>query len=323
MIQSLLRLGPGGCTLLGAGPSGAAFLAPLDAAILSRCSRGIGTAEPHQWGGGGQARCHTIGPQARGCRWAQGPLLPPQWEQRDQLTHMSRSGRPAQGGGGSGSGKKTARASSMGSTEGSAESITCKNNKHLTLPTILTLCRLVAIPLLVATFFWDSALSSAGCSILFVVAAVTDWLDGYLARKLNAVTPFGKFLDPVADKLMVAAALVLLSSRPITTGFFDGNGWLIPTLALVIVSREITMSSLREWAATVSSEAYKAVAVGGWGKWKTASQMAALVLLLYTSGSTAPQLGVLSDLGVLFLGIASTLTVWSLALYFKNFRKYL
>ncbi|GMH38276.1 hypothetical protein BSKO_06160 [Bryopsis sp. KO-2023] len=191
----------------------------------------------------------------------------------------------------------------------------------LTIPTILTLARVAAIPVLVIGFYGNSAQAPVICASIFVVAALTDWLDGYLARKLNVKSSFGAFLDPVADKLMVVTTLVMLSSQPISSGTLQGNSWIIPSLSSLIIGREITMSSLREWAASISKEAYGAVAVSGWGKWKTASQMSALVLLLLASGGSFP--GLVTDLGVGLLFIASFLTVWSLALYFKGLWPYL
>lgn len=298
---------------------------PVDPHRLARCSRCLTSFEQHGPLGWLRAQPHGLIPAGPRHRWEQGAFTPGRGEGCSQNVSLSRRGRTTQSvegvsrsEGQPDKGSVLASCASLDNPKDSAISNTDKKKQLLTVPTALTLCRLVAIPLLVATFFLETGWSAAGCSFIFVGASATDWLDGYLARKLGAVTPFGKFLDPVADKLMVATALVLLSGHSITAGFFAGNDWMIPTLALVIISREITMSSLREWAATVSPEAYKAVAVGGWGKWKTASQMAAIVLLLYTSGSTGPAMGALSDVGVVLLGVAATLAVWSLGLYIRN-----
>lgn len=150
----------------------------------------------------------------------------------------------------------------------------------LNLPTILTLGRVAAIPALVAIYY--SAMTSAAplCCGIFVAASITDFLDGYLARKMNLVSQFGAFLDPVADKLMVSTALVLLCQRGPVSGPAAEMPWLITIPAILIIGREIAMSAFREWAASLGGDAHKAVAVSSLGKWKTATQMVALVLLL-------------------------------------------
>eukprot|EP00878_Enallax_costatus_P035862 GHUV01040103.1.p1 GENE.GHUV01040103.1~~GHUV01040103.1.p1 ORF type:complete len:221 (+),score=63.82 GHUV01040103.1:233-895(+) len=102
----------------------------------------------------------------------------------------------------------------------------------LTLPTVLTLARVAAIPALIAAWFWSDPAASSWVTGLFVAASVTDWLDGYLARKLNAHSSFGAFLDPVADKLMVATVLVLLSTQPLAAGPLAGNAWVMPVVTL-------------------------------------------------------------------------------------------
>ena len=163
---------------------------------------------------------------------------------------------------------------------GSGEVSTNSNNAPSTIwtiPTILTLFRVVAIPLLVAAWFSSQWM---WCFSIFVGASVTDFFDGYLARKWECSTPFGAFLDPVADKLMVATILILIGTVPVPAGYFAGNAWLLPAIACVIISREITMSALREWAAALGPEAHAAAAVNKLGKYKTSSQMVSLVLLL-------------------------------------------
>ncbi|KAL3163127.1 hypothetical protein ABBQ32_009540 [Trebouxia sp. C0010 RCD-2024] len=150
---------------------------------------------------------------------------------------------------------------------------TNKQDKQiLTLPTILTLLRVASIPVLIGVWFSNLSSASIICSGVFVTACLTDYLDGYLARKLNSTSAFGAFLDPVADKLMVATVLILLASEPMNGGPWAGNIWLLPSLSSAIIGREITMSALREWAASCSPEAHQAVAVSSWGKWKTATQ---------------------------------------------------
>jgi CDP-diacylglycerol--glycerol-3-phosphate 3-phosphatidyltransferase len=191
----------------------------------------------------------------------------------------------------------------------------------LTLPTILTLARVAAIPALVVCWFsqeWTA------CAALFIGASLTDYLDGYLARKLNASSAFGAFLDPVADKLMVATVLILNALAPVPAGPLIGNTWLFPVLACIIIGREITMSALREWAAALGPEAHSAVAVSWTGKWKTAAQMVSLTLLLLAKvpglhGATE-NLGVA---GVVLLGVAALLTVWSLLEYFRALWKFM
>jgi len=137
---------------------------------------------------------------------------------------------------------------------------------------------------------------------VFLVAAITDWVDGYLARRLGQTSRFGAFLDPVADKLMVAAALVLLveaDPRPS-----------LSIAALIIIGREITISALREWMAELGARAK--VAVSMVGKFKTAAQMTAIVLLLYQ----APLLGMdVYAAGLVLLYLAAALTLWSMLVY--------
>ncbi|MDQ6965885.1 MAG: CDP-diacylglycerol--glycerol-3-phosphate 3-phosphatidyltransferase [Mariprofundaceae bacterium] len=166
---------------------------------------------------------------------------------------------------------------------------------------ILTLLRIALIPVLVLFFYlpygW-APLASAG---VFILAAVTDWLDGYLARKMNQSTPFGAFLDPVADKLLVTTALVLLVEDDRAPAL----------LAAIIIGREIVISALREWLAQVSS----IVHVSQLGKWKTAAQMAAIVCLLLN----IPLFGISMHLvGLVLLWIASLLTLWSAYEYLRD-----
>ncbi|MCA3168999.1 MAG: CDP-diacylglycerol--glycerol-3-phosphate 3-phosphatidyltransferase [Burkholderiales bacterium] len=176
------------------------------------------------------------------------------------------------------------------------------------LPIFLTCLRILAIPLLALLFHWPFAALSVQernliATVLFVGAALTDWLDGYLARKWNQVSSFGAFLDPVADKLMVAAALLmLLKEQRVDT-----------LVALIIIGREITISALREWMAQIG--ATRAVAVNMLGKIKTVAQMVAIPLLLYQ----AP-IGALNVmwLGTLLIWIAAVLTVISMLYYLRK-----
>jgi CDP-diacylglycerol--glycerol-3-phosphate 3-phosphatidyltransferase/cardiolipin synthase len=172
------------------------------------------------------------------------------------------------------------------------------------LPNILTLLRIALIPVFVGFFYLPFDWAYIACALVFALAALTDWLDGWLARRLNQTSALGAFLDPVADKLMVAAALVLLVQR-------DPQPWLaIP--ALVIIGREITISALREWMAELGERAR--VAVSAIGKFKTAAQMLAIFLLIYRADmGPVPSY----QLGLLLLVIATLLTFWSMLLYLR------
>ena len=176
----------------------------------------------------------------------------------------------------------------------------------MNIPIILTWARVIAIPLLVAFYyapFSDYAMMrDVLATVLFVVAAVTDWLDGYLARKWNQTSAFGAFLDPVADKLLVAACLIVLVHDQRVHGL----------IALIIIGREITISALREWMASIGART--AVAVNQLGKWKTAVQMVALPMLLFN--------GVFFGIDTRLVGtwliyIAAALTVISMVVYLK------
>src|SRR5690554_1971476 len=153
----------------------------------------------------------------------------------------------------------------------------------MNIPNILTLARIAFIPLLVMFFYLPYAWSMPLAAGLFALASVTDWLDGYLARRWNQSTPFGAFLDPVADKLIVVVALALLIER------YDAMWLTLP--ALVIIGREIVISALREWMAEMGNRG--SVAVSWIGKLKTTLQMVALLILLaFTPGSPYALLGV-------------------------------
>src|SRR5262249_3842593 len=141
----------------------------------------------------------------------------------------------------------------------------------LNIPTILTLIRILAVPLVIVVFYLPFHWGHPVAAIIFALAAITDWLDGYLARNLSQTTRFGAFLDPVADKLMVAVALVIVVGENI-----------VPYLAIpaaIIVGREVVISALREWMAEIGKRT--SVAVSAVGKVKTVIQMVALVSLIY------------------------------------------
>ncbi len=176
------------------------------------------------------------------------------------------------------------------------------------IPILLTWLRIAAIPLFVAVLYIDEPwFTQRQANILsmwiFIAAAVTDWFDGYLARKLNQTSAFGAFLDPVADKLMVAAALIVL----VELSRIDA------IVALIIIGREITISALREWMAQLGQS--KNVAVSMLGKIKTVAQLVAIPFLLFD--------GILFDTldtriaGRIFIWAAAVLTLWSMVYYLK------
>ena len=172
------------------------------------------------------------------------------------------------------------------------------------IPNILTLLRIALIPVFVVIFYlpWDWA--ALVCALVFALAGLTDWLDGYLARRLNQVSPMGAFLDPVADKLMVATALILLVQA-------DPN----PVLAIpsvVIIGREITISALREWMAELGARAKVAVSVIG--KIKTALQMIAIFLLILKMDLWGLPV---YTIGYVLLYVAAILTLWSMVVYLR------
>ncbi len=174
----------------------------------------------------------------------------------------------------------------------------------MNIPNLLTLLRIVLIPVLVVGFYLPVTWAPEFCASVFGLASITDWLDGYLARRLGQSSPFGAFLDPVADKLMVAVALILLVQG-------DPDPFLaIP--AAVIVGREIAISGLREWMAEVGKRAH--VAVSSVGKFKTTAQMVAILLLLYHD----PLFGLPTvTLGYVFMYVAAVLTLWSMVVYMR------
>ncbi len=145
----------------------------------------------------------------------------------------------------------------------------------LNIPNVLTLFRLILIPVFVVLFYLPFEWSNVWAAAVFVIAAVTDWFDGYLARRLKQTTPFGAFLDPVADKIMVSSALVLIVEHY--------NTPLVTIPALVMIGREILISALREWMAELGKRS--SVAVGWMGKWKTTIQMMALTGLIWQHNS--------------------------------------
>jgi cardiolipin synthase len=177
----------------------------------------------------------------------------------------------------------------------------------LNVPNLLTWLRIILIPLFVGIFYFEKSWVSEPnqnlvATIIFTAAAITDWLDGWLARRLNQTSAFGAFLDPVADKLMVAAALIILVQLLRVDAI----------IALIIIGREITISALREWMAQIGQA--KSVAVSLLGKIKTATQMIAIPLLLYHDqvGGFDPQ-----RWGTWLIYVAAVLTLLSMAWYLK------
>lgn len=179
-----------------------------------------------------------------------------------------------------------------------------REETRLNLPIWLTLFRLILIPFVVALMFVPLASANVVAAVLFGVALATDWLDGHLARRWNQTSAFGAFLDPVADKLIVCAVLVMLVYR-------DPH-YYVALPATIIVGRELTVSALREWMAELGERGV--VAVGSLGKYKTAIQMAAIFLMLF---DLVQRTGIYL-FGVVLLVIAAALTLWSMAVYLRQ-----
>jgi CDP-diacylglycerol---glycerol-3-phosphate 3-phosphatidyltransferase len=172
------------------------------------------------------------------------------------------------------------------------------------LPNILTWLRIVAIPLVVLLFYMPNSWADPAAGLLFAAAAVTDTLDGYLARRMGLTSRLGAFLDPVADKLIVAVTLVLLVSK--------NPHWIVVMTAAVIIGREIAISALREWMAELGQRTK--VAVSSIGKYKTILQMVGLSLMLYRN----PLLGLpVYALGVALTVLAAVLTLLSMIMYLR------
>ena len=176
----------------------------------------------------------------------------------------------------------------------------------LTIPTIMTWTRIVAIPLIVGVFYLNIAPAERNliATVMFVVFAATDWLDGYLARKLNQTSSFGAFLDPVADKFLVCAALLILLQ-------LDRVNALV---GFIIIGREIAISALREWMAQIGAS--RSVAVHMLGKLKTVVQMVAIPFLLYDGALFGFIDTRLWGTGLIYL--ASVLTIWSMVYYLRK-----
>ena len=175
----------------------------------------------------------------------------------------------------------------------------------MNIPNSITLFRIVLIPVFAIIFYLPFDWATQVACMIFTIAALTDLLDGYLARKLGQISKLGEFLDPVADKLMVAVVLVLLVAR---------DPRLIMVIpAAVIIGREITVSALREWMAELGSRSKVAVSI--YGKIKTITQMVALILLIYRQDLFGISI---YNIGIVCLYIATTLTLWSMLQYITS-----
>ncbi|MGC8508440.1 MAG: CDP-diacylglycerol--glycerol-3-phosphate 3-phosphatidyltransferase [Thiomonas sp.] len=182
------------------------------------------------------------------------------------------------------------------------------STRAINLPTLLTWARVAAIPLIVGVYFLPTGWltlpeRNITATVLFILSGITDWLDGYLARKWNQTSAFGAFLDPVADKLMVSAALLIL----LQLGRVDA------LVTLIIIGREIAISALREWMAQIGQS--RRVAVSYIGKVKTAVQMVAIPFLLY--GGTLFGVAETVPIGQVLIWVAAGLTLWSMLYYFR------
>lgn len=178
---------------------------------------------------------------------------------------------------------------------------------HLTLPTMLTLLRIALVPVLVVFFYLPYPWSNLACVVIFVLAAVTDIADGVIARRTGQTSRFGAFLDPVADKIMVSTALVLLVQRQETYEV------VFAIAAAIIIGREITISALREWMAEIGEQAL--VSVSGVGKLKTIFQMTAISLLFYHDDMWFLPMALI---GEILLYTAAALTLWSMWSYLQT-----
>ncbi len=179
------------------------------------------------------------------------------------------------------------------------------------LPNILTMIRVALIPVFVGLFYWPTPRSNLMAAFVFIIAALTDLLDGFLARKLKQTTKFGAFLDPVADKIMVCVALVLIVEyySVHVSEFFPHINLLVSIPAMIIIAREITVSALREWMAELGKRAM--VAVSWVGKWKTTIQLVSIAGLIWRNDEVT----IYCSLGMLL--VATVLTIWSMVMYLK------
>jgi CDP-diacylglycerol--glycerol-3-phosphate 3-phosphatidyltransferase/cardiolipin synthase len=183
------------------------------------------------------------------------------------------------------------------------------------IPNMLTMLRILLIPGVVLLFYWPFEWADRAAGLLFALAGITDTLDGYYARKLGQMTPLGEFLDPVADKLIVAVALVLIVGRDVGAGsepFDSWKGICITLMAAVIIGREIAISALREWMAEIGAR--RKVAVSKLGKYKTILQVTGLSMMLFRQDLFGLPI---YDLGLVLTLVAAVLTLWSMVAYLR------
>jgi CDP-diacylglycerol--glycerol-3-phosphate 3-phosphatidyltransferase len=224
-----------------------------------------------------------------------------------------------------GSNKRVTTKSPAAASSGEEREHSTREEKILTIPTILTLARVAAIPFVVLAYTRTGPSAVAWCTTLYVLACLTDWLDGYIARKMGSYSKFGAFLDPVSDKLMVTVVLILVTYSSPPEGLCATIPAIVPLSAGVIICREVAMSALREWAASAGSEVRSAVAVNSLGKWKTALQMTALGFLLACKEGCHNNawLVAFSYLGPIFLLVSALLATYSFVVYFKGIWKFM
>ncbi|MDD9811748.1 MAG: CDP-diacylglycerol--glycerol-3-phosphate 3-phosphatidyltransferase [Gammaproteobacteria bacterium] len=185
------------------------------------------------------------------------------------------------------------------------------------IPNLLTLFRVALIPVLVVMYFWPSAYREVIITATFVLAALTDWLDGFIARRMNAATALGAFLDPVADKLIVSSALVLLvSDRTVLDTVLHPMPFAVAVA--IIIGREIVVSALREWMAELGERGV--VAVAQLGKYKTIFQMVSISVLLYGKAIYGVPIFLI---GEILLYVTALLTLWSMVEYLRAALPYL
>ena len=185
------------------------------------------------------------------------------------------------------------------------------------IPNVLTLLRVFLIPVYIIFFLLPYSWSNLAAASVFVIACFTDLLDGYLARKWKVCSKFGAFLDPVADKIMVCVALVMLvgwfSSHQAEYKYFTGFSVILTICSVIIISREIVISALREWMAEIGKRGL--VAVSWIGKWKTAIQMMAIAGLIWRDQDFIFRENWMANLSLLLMLVATALTIWSMVSY--------
>ncbi|VAI06996.1 unnamed protein product [Triticum turgidum subsp. durum] len=251
-------------------------------------------------------------PTAAACRWFRWP------SPARGLCSSPHSG-PAEGMGSDGTGARRRLPPANGVSKEVAPLPQPVQPRLLTLPTVLTIGRVAAVPFLISTFYMDGPWAATATTGIFLAAAITDWLDGYIARKVCIWEHLlVHFLILWPTRLMVAATLVLLCTKPLETSLLTNGPWLLTVPSIAIIGREITMSAVREWAASQNTQVLEAVAVNNLGKWKTATQMTALTLLLASRDPSLHVQGALVPPGVALLYASAGLAIWSLVVYIRN-----